>query len=76
MIPNEELSNYKKLFREIFSEDESFCDRIFSAKLDMVFDLRKNGEIQSFLYAIPFTAKVEGELSLIYHEPAKLGFLH
>lgn len=62
MIPNEELSNYKKLFREIFSEEESFCDRIFSAKLDMVFDVRKNGEIQSFLYAIPFTAKVEGEL--------------
>lgn len=60
MIPNEELSTYKQLFQDIFSEEESFCDRIFSAKLDTVFDVRKNGKIQSFLYAIPFLAKVDG----------------
>ncbi|MBP3448289.1 MAG: GNAT family N-acetyltransferase [Clostridia bacterium] len=61
MISKKELPVYKSLFREIFSEDEVFCDRIFSAKLDTVFDLRKNGEIMSFLYAIPFTAKVENQ---------------
>ncbi len=59
MIPNEELSTYKRLFQDIFCEEESFCDRIFSAKLDTVFDVRKKGEIQSFLYAIPFSAKVD-----------------
>lgn len=59
MIPKEELSTYKELFREIFSEDPSFCDRIFSAKLDCVFDVREQGEIVSFLYAIPFFAKAE-----------------
>ncbi|MBO5409490.1 MAG: GNAT family N-acetyltransferase [Clostridia bacterium] len=60
MIPKHELSTYKQLFREVFSESLEFCDKIFSHRLDTVFDKRENGSIVSFLYAIPFAAKVKG----------------
>lgn len=60
MISKQELPVYKQLFCRIFSEDPAFCDRIFAHRLEQVFDKRKNGEIVSFLYAIPFAARVGG----------------
>lgn len=62
MIPKNELPTYQQLFMEVFSEDPLFCERIFAHRLDTVFDKRENGKIVSFLYAIPFLAKVEGRI--------------
>ena len=62
MIAKQDKPIYKRLFQEIFSESPSFCDRIFNHRLDTVFDIREGDRIQSFLYAIPFFAKVEGEV--------------
>ncbi len=61
MIPKKELATYKRLFREVFFESPEFCDKIFSHRLDTVFDKRENGEIVSFLYAIPFSGKIAGQ---------------
>ena len=58
MLPKKDLQLYQPLFQKIFSEDSAFCDRIFSHRLDLVFDKREDGKIQSFLFAIPFTARV------------------
>ncbi len=57
----EERSLHERLFREVFHEDPSFCRRIFSHRLEEVFHKREQGEIVSFLYAIPFEAKVKGK---------------
>lgn len=55
------LMPYQPLFQQIFSEDEKFCERIFSHRLDLVFEKREDGKIASFLFAIPFTARVLGK---------------
>lgn len=60
MIAREDRAEYQRLFCEIFSEDPSFAERMFQTKLDTVFSYRENGEILSFLYAIPFHAVVKG----------------
>jgi len=52
---------YQALFQQIFKEDPAFCDKIFSHRLDLVFDQREDGEIASFLFAIPFLARVKGK---------------
>lgn len=62
MIENKDRAIYERLFCQIFSEDPVFCRRIFETKLRRVFDVRENGEIISFLYAIPFLAKVQNQL--------------
>ena len=62
MIENKDRRTYEQLFCRIFSEEPGFCRRIFEKKLRKVFDVRKNGKIVSFLYAIPFFAKVENQL--------------
>ena len=58
MIPKQDIAEYKPLFQQIFSEDPLFCDRIFAHRLDTVFDKREGKKIGSFLFAIPFTARV------------------
>ena len=52
---------YQPLFQQIFSEDLQFCERIFAHRLDKVFDKREGDKIASFLFAIPFTARVLGK---------------
>ncbi|MBR5239681.1 MAG: GNAT family N-acetyltransferase [Clostridia bacterium] len=67
MAEKKDILAYKPLFQQIFSEDLQFCDRIFSHRLDLVFDKRDNGTIASFLFAIPFTARILGkEYSSVY----------
>ncbi len=61
MIPKEDRATYERLFCQVFSEDPLFCERIFQKKLRQVFDVREHGEIVSFLYAIPFLAKVKNK---------------
>ena len=61
MIPKEALPRYQQLFCRIFAEDAAFCSRIFSHRLEQVFDIQKQGEILSFLYPIPFEAKVRNK---------------
>lgn len=58
MIPKAKRRIYEQLFCQVFSEDPSFCRRIFNQKLRQVFSVEEQGEIVSFLYAIPFLAKV------------------
>ena len=57
----EQKERYQALFQQIFQEDTAFCDKIFSHKLDLVFDKKEDGKIASFLFAIPFSAKVKGK---------------
>ncbi len=58
---------YQALFQQIFKEDPVFCDKIFSHRLDLVFDRKEDGNIASFLFAIPFSARVKGkEYSAVY----------
>lgn len=58
---------YQALFQQIFKEDAAFCDKIFSHRLDLVFDKREDGKIASFLFAIPFSARLSGqEYSAVY----------
>ena len=57
----QELMQYQLLFQQIFSEDAQFCERIFAHRLDKVFDKREGEKIASFLFAIPFTARVLGK---------------
>lgn len=59
MIPPKDRATYEQLFCRIFSENPDFCRRMFDTKLHQVFDVRQNGEIVSFLYAIPMEAKVQ-----------------
>lgn len=61
-IEKKELSKYRQLFCEIFSEEPSFAKMMFAEKLDTVCTLRENGEPVSFLYPIPFSAKVNDKL--------------
>ncbi len=61
MLPNREILQYKPLFQEIFKEDSVFCERIFAHRLDNVFDRREGEKIASFLFAIPFSARVLGK---------------
>ncbi len=56
-----EKEQYQALFQQIFKEDSAFCDKIFSHRLELVFDQREDGKIASFLFAIPFSAKVKGK---------------
>ena len=62
MTANRDRRTYEQLFCRIFSEDPVFCERIFQKKLRQVFDVREGTEIVSFLYAIPFFAKVNNQL--------------
>lgn len=67
MLPNREIHQYKALFQGIFKEDSAFCDRIFSHRLDTVFDKREGDNIASFLFAIPFTARfLDREYTSVY----------
>ncbi len=61
MAEKKDILAYKPLFQQIFKEDPAFCDKIFSHRLDLVFDKREDGEIASFLFAIPFLARVKGK---------------
>lgn len=67
MAEKKDVLAYKPLFQQIFSEDLQFCDRIFSHRLNLVFDKRDGDEIASFLFAIPFTARFfDKEYSSVY----------
>ena len=67
MAEKKDILAYKPLFQQIFSEDLQFCDRIFAHRLDNVFDKREGDEIASFLFAIPFTARVfDKEYQAVY----------
>ena len=61
MSETNDILEYKPLFQQIFAEDDAFCDRIFSHRLETVFDKRDGKNIAGFLFAVPFIARIFGK---------------
>lgn len=61
---NENKTELKELFKEIFHESDSFTDIIFEKKLSKsdIFTIKENGKILAFAYGIPCFYKTDDTL--------------